>query len=103
MYVRYDRIPRVLLRTGALLRRAQPRAMRVHRAGLDLLLADLGEALARLNVDEFGLDDMDARILTTIIEKFAGGPVGIASIAASSGRCEVDVFRFDRAGCPTRG
>src|ERR687893_1141612 len=35
-------------------------------------------ALARLNVDEFGLDDMDARILTTIIEKFGGGPVGLA-------------------------
>ena len=35
------------------------------------------EALARLNVDEFGLDDMDARILTTIIEKFGGGPVGL--------------------------
>ncbi|HWB41243.1 MAG TPA: Holliday junction branch migration DNA helicase RuvB, partial [Gemmatimonadales bacterium] len=34
-------------------------------------------ALARLNVDEFGLDDMDARILTTIIEKFGGGPVGL--------------------------
>ncbi len=33
-------------------------------------------ALARLNVDEFGLDEMDARILTTIIEKFAGGPGG---------------------------
>ena len=34
------------------------------------------EALARLNVDQFGLDDMDARILAAIIEKFGGGPVG---------------------------
>lgn len=42
-------------------------------------------ALARLNVDEFGLDDMDARILATIIEKFGGGPVGLATIAASVG------------------
>jgi Holliday junction DNA helicase RuvB len=42
-----------------------------------------GAALARLNVDEFGLDDMDARILTTIIEKFGGGPVGVASLAAA--------------------
>jgi Holliday junction DNA helicase RuvB len=33
------------------------------------------DALSRLNVDEFGLDDMDARILKTIIEKFGGGPV----------------------------
>jgi holliday junction DNA helicase RuvB len=41
------------------------------------------EALARLNVDELGLDDMDARILTTIIEKFGGGPVGISTIAAA--------------------
>ncbi len=43
------------------------------------------EALARLNVDEFGLDDMDARILTTIIEKFGGGPVGLATVAAAVG------------------
>jgi Holliday junction DNA helicase RuvB len=39
------------------------------------------DALARLNVDEFGLDDMDARILTTIIEKFNGGPVGLNTVA----------------------
>jgi Holliday junction DNA helicase RuvB len=39
------------------------------------------DALARLNVDEFGLDDMDARILTTIIEKFGGGPVGLNTVA----------------------
>ncbi|HEY0351278.1 MAG TPA: Holliday junction branch migration DNA helicase RuvB, partial [Gemmatimonadales bacterium] len=42
-------------------------------------------ALARLNVDEFGLDDMDARILTTIIEKFGGGPVGLGTIAIAVG------------------
>jgi Holliday junction DNA helicase RuvB len=42
-------------------------------------------ALARLNVDEFGLDDMDARILTTIIEKFAGGPVGLNTVAVAVG------------------
>ena len=48
--------------------------------------ADLArEALARLNVDEFGLDDMDARILTTIIEKFGGGPVGLNTVAAAVG------------------
>ncbi len=42
-------------------------------------------ALARLNVDEFGLDDMDARILTTIIEKFGGGPVGLGTLAVAVG------------------
>jgi holliday junction DNA helicase RuvB len=41
------------------------------------------DALARLNVDEFGLDDMDKTILTTIIEKFGGGPVGLSTIAAA--------------------
>ena len=43
------------------------------------------EALARLNVDEYGLDDMDARILRTIIEKFAGGPVGLGTVAVAVG------------------
>ncbi len=42
-------------------------------------------ALERLNVDEFGLDDMDSRILATIIEKFGGGPVGLTTIAAAVG------------------
>ena len=42
-------------------------------------------ALQMLDVDEFGLDDMDARILRTIIEKFDGGPTGIATIAAAIG------------------
>jgi len=42
-------------------------------------------ALERLNVDEFGLDDMDARIVRTIIEKFAGGPVGVGTLAVALG------------------
>jgi holliday junction DNA helicase RuvB len=42
-------------------------------------------ALQMLDVDEFGLDDMDARILKTIIEKFDGGPVGVGTIAAAVG------------------
>jgi holliday junction DNA helicase RuvB len=42
-------------------------------------------ALARLNVDEFGLDDMDSRILTTIIQKFGGGPVGLGTVAVAVG------------------
>jgi Holliday junction DNA helicase RuvB len=44
-----------------------------------------GAALERLNVDEFGLDDMDARILTPIIEKFSGGPVGLGTVAVAVG------------------
>jgi Holliday junction DNA helicase RuvB len=43
------------------------------------------EALGRLNVDEFGLDDMDARLLKTIIEKFSGGPVGLGTVAVAVG------------------
>ena len=40
-------------------------------------------ALSQLNVDEQGLDEMDKRILTTIIDKYQGGPVGLGTIAAS--------------------
>ncbi len=55
------------------------------RADGRITLAVAREALARLNVDEFGLDDMDARILRTIIEKFGGGPVGLGTIAVAVG------------------
>jgi holliday junction DNA helicase RuvB len=46
------------------------------------------EALKLLDVDQFGLDDMDARILKAIIEKFDGGPVGVKTIAAAVGEDE---------------
>ena len=49
-------------------------------------LIDIGitlHALKALNVDEHGLDDMDNRILATIIDKFKGGPVGITTIATA--------------------
>ncbi|MDE0083259.1 MAG: Holliday junction branch migration DNA helicase RuvB [Gammaproteobacteria bacterium] len=42
-------------------------------------------ALEMLDVDEYGLDEMDARVLRTIIEKFGGGPVGVASLAVALG------------------
>ena len=42
-------------------------------------------ALKALDVDENGLDDMDNRILSTIIEKFKGGPVGLTTIATAVG------------------
>ncbi len=43
------------------------------------------EALELLDVDHFGLDEMDARLLRAIIEKFDGGPVGVQTIAAAVG------------------
>jgi holliday junction DNA helicase RuvB len=43
------------------------------------------DALQLLEVDQFGLDDMDSRILKAIIEKFDGGPVGVGTIAAAVG------------------
>ena len=42
-------------------------------------------ALRALDVDQHGLDEMDNRILRTVIEKFAGGPVGISTIATACG------------------
>ena len=43
------------------------------------------KALALLDIDDSGLDEMDKRILQTIIEKFGGGPVGLSSLAVSVG------------------
>jgi Holliday junction DNA helicase RuvB len=43
------------------------------------------EALTMLDVDEFGLDEMDTRMLRAIIEKFDGGPVGVTTVAAAVG------------------
>ncbi|MDH3424923.1 MAG: Holliday junction branch migration DNA helicase RuvB, partial [Gemmatimonadota bacterium] len=42
-------------------------------------------ALRMLDVDEYGLDEMDARVLKTLIEKFEGGPVGVNSLAVAMG------------------
>ncbi|HAD10662.1 MAG TPA: Holliday junction branch migration DNA helicase RuvB, partial [Porticoccaceae bacterium] len=48
------------------------------------ITADIADqALTMLNVDKLGLDQMDRRLLQTIIEKFQGGPVGVDSIAAA--------------------
>lgn len=43
------------------------------------------EALVMLDVDEYGLDEMDSRVLKTIIEKFEGGPVGLQTLAVALG------------------
>ena len=51
-----------------------------------IITKDVASQLLRMiDVDEFGLDDMDARILKTIIEKFEGGPVGLNNIGAAIG------------------
>ncbi len=41
------------------------------------------DALNRMEVDTYGLDEMDRRLLLTIIEKFSGGPVGVGTLSAS--------------------
>lgn len=43
------------------------------------------QALTMLDIDQYGLDEMDKRILETILHKFSGGPVGISSLAVSVG------------------
>lgn len=43
------------------------------------------DALQMLDVDEYGLDEMDAQVLKTLIEKFEGGPVGLNSLAVAMG------------------
>jgi Holliday junction DNA helicase RuvB len=68
---------------NALLRRVRDFAQVKANGIISLELAKF--ALKALNVDESGLDDMDNRILTTIIEKFGGGPVGITTIATAVG------------------
>ena len=66
-----------------LLRRIRDFAQ-VHGDGkIDLTVAT--ESLQQLEIDEMGLDDMDKRIITTIIEKFKGGPVGINTLALAVG------------------
>ena len=44
-----------------------------------------GFALEALNIDRYGLDEIDNKILLTIIDKFKGGPVGITTIATAIG------------------
>ncbi len=69
--------------TNGLLRRVRDFAQVLSNGVIDLAITE--HALKALNVDEYGLDEMDNRILTTIIEKFKGGPVGITTIATAVG------------------
>jgi len=64
-----------------LLRRARDFAEVLGDGTLDRKMAD--EALSRLDVDGAGLDDMDRRLLGTIIEHYGGGPVGIDTLSAA--------------------
>jgi holliday junction DNA helicase RuvB len=68
---------------NGLLRRVRDFAQVLNDSQIDLGITQ--HALKALNVDEHGLDDMDNRILSTIIEKFKGGPVGITTIATAVG------------------
>jgi Holliday junction DNA helicase RuvB len=68
---------------NALLRRVRDFAQIKGSGRIDDAIAEI--ALKALNVDSFGLDEMDIRILTTMIEKFGGGPVGIGTIATAIG------------------
>ncbi len=68
---------------NALLRRIRDFAQIKGNGKIDIEIARFG--LDALNVDESGLDEMDNRILNTIIEKFKGGPVGISTIATAVG------------------
>ncbi|WP_299109241.1 Holliday junction branch migration DNA helicase RuvB [uncultured Winogradskyella sp.] len=66
---------------NALLRRVRDFAQIKGNGKIDIEIAKF--ALKALNVDAYGLDEMDNKILTTIIEKFKGGPVGISTIATA--------------------
>jgi len=66
-----------------LLRRVRDFAQIKGDGDIDLKIAQY--ALEALNVDKHGLDEMDNRILSVIIEKFSGGPVGLTTIATAVG------------------
>ncbi|WP_318642538.1 Holliday junction branch migration DNA helicase RuvB [Flavobacterium ardleyense] len=66
---------------NALLRRVRDFAQIKGNGKIDIEIAKF--ALKALNVDAYGLDEMDNKILTTIIDKFKGGPVGLSTIATA--------------------
>jgi len=66
-----------------LLRRVRDFAEVKGDGGIDVPIARF--ALEALNIDRFGLDEIDNKILTTIIDKFKGGPVGVTTIATAIG------------------
>lgn len=75
--------PRV---ANALLRRVRDFAQVKGTGNIDLKIAHI--ALEALNIDRYGLDEVDNKILSTIIDKFGGGPVGVNTIATAIGEDE---------------
>ena len=72
--------PRIV---NSLLRRVRDFAMVKGNGKIDMEITKY--SLEALNIDQFGLDEMDNKILFTIIDKFKGGPVGISTIATAVG------------------
>ncbi len=68
---------------NALLRRVRDFAQVKGNGRIDLPIAQI--ALEALNIDRYGLDEIDNKILLTIIDKFRGGPVGVGTIATAIG------------------
>lgn len=68
---------------NGLLRRVRDFAQVKGNGTITKEIADL--ALGALNIDSYGLDEIDNKILTTIIDKFRGGPVGVSTIATAIG------------------
>ena len=68
---------------NALLRRVRDFAQVRGNGAIDTAIAQM--SLTALNIDSYGLDEIDNKILLTIIDKFQGGPVGISTIATAIG------------------
>ena len=68
---------------NALLRRVRDFAQVKGNGSIDTQIAQF--ALTMLNIDQYGLDEIDNKILLTIIDKFKGGPVGLTTIATAIG------------------
>ena len=68
---------------NALLRRVRDFAMVKGQSVIDIKIAKF--ALEALGVDKYGLDEVDNKLLSTIIDKFNGGPVGLTTIATAMG------------------
>ncbi len=66
---------------NALLRRVRDFAQVIGDGTIDMKIAK--HALEALNIDKYGLDEMDNKILLTIVDKFQGGPVGLKTIATA--------------------
>jgi Holliday junction DNA helicase RuvB len=77
---RSRRTPRIVNR---LVKRVADFSIVLKKSGIDIDITRF--ALEKLDIDELGLDEMDRRILSAIIDKYSGGPVGLKTIAISVG------------------